>query len=64
MCNWFATPGQAAAPDGNHCVNLNVYTVTTNTEIDGSYYYWDANANANTPDWNGLPIYGLGPYPG
>ena len=64
MCNWFATPAQAAAPDGDNCVNLNVYTVTTNTEIDGYYYYSDVAAYANTPDSDGLPMYGYGPYPG
>jgi hypothetical protein len=64
MCNWFVTPAQAAAPDGENCVNLNLYTVTTNTEIDGYYYYGDVAANANTADSDGLPTYGYGPYPG
>jgi hypothetical protein len=64
MCGAFATPGQAAVPDGHNCIDLNVYSWTTNTEINGSFYYWDASAFANTPDWEGLPIYGDGPFPG
>lgn len=62
MCNWFATEGQAAAPDGNNCVNLNVFTTLMNVELDGSYYY--EGAGLTTPDSDGFPAYGYGPYPG
>jgi hypothetical protein len=64
MCDAFATVWQAAVPDGHTCIDLNAYSWTTNTEINGSFYYWDSYAFANTPDSDGLPIYGDGPFPG
>jgi hypothetical protein len=67
MCESYAAWWQAAVPNGHTCVDLNVYTVVTNVEIDGSYYYEGADVNGaglTIPDSDGLPTYGWGPYPG
>jgi hypothetical protein len=67
MCESYAAWWQAAAPDGRVCTDLNVYTGVANVEIDGTYYFDGAAVNGgalNTPDSDGMPTYGWGPYPG
>ena len=67
MCESYAAWWQAAVPNGQTCVDLNVYTLVTNIEIDGSYYYEGADVNGaglTIPDSDGLPTYGWGPYRG
>jgi len=47
---------------GNNCIDTNIFTVNDNIQINGTYYY--DSPGASTPDSEGFPAYGFGPYSG